>query len=106
MREEAFVDQVIEDYYQAKDLLEEGVTYYNEERLHSALSYLRPVDYYKGHPEALLAERKRKIGRGIEQSGTSFGYLDDGVHVVQEKVSAKSGPSGREVRGTSRQWTS
>ncbi|MCL0035057.1 hypothetical protein M1N00_00125 [Thermodesulfovibrionales bacterium] len=32
-----------------------------EERLHSALKYLRPVDYYRDNPEALLAERKRKL---------------------------------------------
>jgi len=25
------------------------------------LNYLRPVDYYKGNPEALLAERKMKL---------------------------------------------
>jgi uncharacterized protein (DUF2132 family) len=35
--------------------------YHNEERLHSALKYLRPVDYYQGNPEALLVEWKRKI---------------------------------------------
>jgi hypothetical protein len=30
-------------------------------KCHSALKYLRPVDYYRGSPEALLAERKRKL---------------------------------------------
>ena len=35
--------------------------YYTEERLHFALKYLRPVDYYRGNPEALLAERKGKL---------------------------------------------
>lgn len=35
--------------------------YYSEERLHSALKYLRPVDYYRGNPEALRAKRKRKL---------------------------------------------
>ena len=35
--------------------------YYNEERLHSAPKYLRPVDYYRGNSEALLAERERKL---------------------------------------------
>ncbi len=29
--------------------------------MHSALKYLRPVNYYRGNPEALLAERKRKL---------------------------------------------
>jgi transposase InsO family protein len=61
VREEAFGDREVEDFYQARDLLRQWVRYYNEERLHSALNYLRPVDYYDGDPEALLAERKRKL---------------------------------------------
>jgi len=61
VREEAFGDRELEDLYQARDLLRQWVSYYNQERLHSALNYLRPVDYYEGDPEALLAERKRKL---------------------------------------------
>jgi len=34
---------------------------YNHVRLHSALQFLRPVDYYRGDPAALLAERRRKL---------------------------------------------
>ncbi len=56
-----FADIDVENLYRARELLAEWVRYYNEERLHSALKYLRPVNYYKGNPEALLAERKRKI---------------------------------------------
>lgn len=61
VREEAFGDREVDDLYQARDLLRQWVKYYNEERLHSALNYLRPVDYYEGNPEALLTERKRKL---------------------------------------------
>ena len=61
VREESFSDTEAEDLYQAGDLLVEWVSYYNEERLHSSLEYLRPVDYYSGNPQALLAERKRKL---------------------------------------------
>ena len=61
VREEAFGDTEVEDLYRARDLLAEWVTYYNEERLHSALEYLRPVDYYLGDPQALLAKRKTKL---------------------------------------------
>ena len=61
VREEAFGDRELEDLYQARDLLRQWVNYYNQERLHSALNYLRPVDYYEGDPEILLAERKRKL---------------------------------------------
>lgn len=61
VREEAFGDTKADNFYQARELLAEWVRYYSEERLHSALKYLRPVDYYWGNPEALLAERKRKL---------------------------------------------
>lgn len=61
VRDEAFGGTDVEDFYQAREFLAEWVRYYNEERLHSALKYLRPVDYYRGSPEALLAERKRKL---------------------------------------------
>ncbi len=61
VREEGLGDTEVEDLYQARDLLAEWVRHYNEERLHSALEYLRPADYYLGNPHALLAERKRKL---------------------------------------------
>jgi hypothetical protein len=54
--------------YHAWDLLVEWVRYYNEERLHSALEYLRPVDYYLGNPQALLAKRKTKLERSSRQT--------------------------------------
>ena len=63
VREEAFGDEEQEDYYQARDLLDQWVKYYDNERLHSALNYLRPVDYYRGNPEALMAERKDKLAK-------------------------------------------
>jgi len=65
VREEGLGDQEREDYYQARDLLDQWVRYYNHERLHSALNYLHPVDYYKGNPEALMAARKKKLTKAI-----------------------------------------
>ena len=61
VREEDFGDTEVDNLYRARDLLGERGSYYDEERLHSALKYLRPADYYRGNPEALLAERKRKL---------------------------------------------
>lgn len=39
---------------------------YNHERLHSALSFLCPVDWYRGNPAVLLAERRRKLQQARE----------------------------------------
>jgi len=51
----------LEDFTQAKAVIASIIDRYNHVRLHSALSFLRPVDYYRGNPEALLAERRRKL---------------------------------------------
>jgi transposase InsO family protein len=50
-----------ENYLQAADRIAKMIRWYNEERLHSALGFLRPVDYYRGRPEILFEERRRKL---------------------------------------------
>lgn len=47
--------------YQARTLIADYRTYYNERRPHSALHYLCPADYYRGDPVARLAEREAKL---------------------------------------------
>lgn len=49
------------DVTEAKAVIAGIIDHYNHYRLHSSLSYLRPMDYYRGNPEALLAERRRKL---------------------------------------------
>jgi putative transposase len=51
----------LEDYDQAHEVIGGIINHYNHHRLHSSLNFLRPVDYYRGNPEALLAERRRKL---------------------------------------------
>ena len=47
--------------YQARSVIAEYRTYYNDRRPHSALHYLCPRDYYRGDPLACLAEREAKL---------------------------------------------
>ncbi len=54
-------EEDLEDVTQAKAVIAGIINAYNNVRLHSALSFLRPVDYCRGNPEALLAERRRKL---------------------------------------------
>jgi len=50
-----------EDLEAARVVFQGIIRWYNEERLHSALHFLRPVDYYRGEPEKLLEERRRTM---------------------------------------------
>ena len=45
----------------ARELIARWVGFYNERRLHAALNYLPPAEYYAGDPVARLAERKQKL---------------------------------------------
>ena len=65
-REEGLSQQELTDYHQALDVLAGWAHYYNHERPHSGLEYLRPVDYYRGDPVARLAERERKLAHAAE----------------------------------------
>lgn len=53
--------------YEARALLAEYRSYYNERRPHSALHYLCPLDYYRGDPCARLAEREANLRRAAQE---------------------------------------
>jgi transposase InsO family protein len=59
-REEASLDADA-GFHAALERFSGWSRYYNYERPHSALRYLCPFDYYRGDPEARLAERRRKL---------------------------------------------
>jgi transposase InsO family protein len=60
---EALDDMELTDYLQAERVISKMIRWYNEERLHSALGFLRPVDYYRGRPEVLYEKRRRKLAQ-------------------------------------------
>ena len=58
---EKIEEHELQDFTQAKAVIAGIIDHYNHRRLHSSLSYLRPVDYYRGDPTTLLAERRRRL---------------------------------------------
>ena len=64
-REEGLIGENLTVYAQGVAALTRWHDYYNNRRPHSALRYLRPVDYYRGNPEARLAERRQKLHNAL-----------------------------------------
>lgn len=60
---EALEGEELSGYPQAQAAIERMIRWYNEERLHSALGFLRPIDYYRGKPEALYEARRQKLAQ-------------------------------------------
>jgi len=58
---EALEAEELTDFLQAVKAIARMIRWYNEQRLHSALGFLRPVDYYRGRPEELYAKRREKL---------------------------------------------
>ncbi|MFH1109279.1 MAG: integrase core domain-containing protein, partial [Planctomycetota bacterium] len=51
----------------ARRLVGEYVTHYNEVRLHSAIGYVTPKDKLEGREAAIFAERDRKLVEARER---------------------------------------
>lgn len=58
---EALEETEFTNRQQAEAELARIIRWYNDERLHSALGFLRPVDYYRGEPARLHAARRTKL---------------------------------------------
>lgn len=50
----------------ARNQVAKYIDHYNNERLHSSLFYLRPVDFLNGHVQELLKERQEKLDKAVE----------------------------------------
>jgi hypothetical protein len=58
---EALEGEELTDYLQASKVISRLIRWYNEQRLHGVLGFLRPADYYRGNPEELYAVRRQKL---------------------------------------------
>lgn len=79
---EALEEVELRDYAHAREVIGGIIHWYNHERLHSALHFLRPVDYYRGEPEKLLEQRSKKMAdarhrrreRNLEVTQTTMAF--------------------------------
>jgi transposase InsO family protein len=63
LRQEGLSDKQLLNQLQAKDIIGEWIEHYNGERLHAALGYLTPLDWFVQRQEARQAERRAKLHR-------------------------------------------
>lgn len=61
---EALEGAGVENLSRARAIIARWVQHYNEVRLHAALGYLPPAEFYRGNPTARLAERRAKLVTG------------------------------------------
>lgn len=66
-RQEGLRDIPLRDLHHAREVLGRWVEAYNTRRLHSALGFLPPIEYYRGDPEARQRERRTKLQRALER---------------------------------------
>jgi putative transposase len=64
---ERLEEEELTNLLQAKDVLAKVVRWYNNERLHSALGYLPPAEYYRGNPKVRHEERRRKLAEARQR---------------------------------------
>ena len=58
---ESLAPVILTDYEQGRSEISRIIEYYNNNRRHSSLNYLTPIQYYRGDPDVLLAVREAKI---------------------------------------------
>jgi putative transposase len=78
----------LEEYHQAKEVISKIVRWYNEERLHSGIHFLRPIDVYRGNPEQILEERRRKIAEA------RYRRKEENLRRRQTSLYLESAPAG------------
>jgi putative transposase len=69
----------LQNLVQAQAVFARIIRRYNEERLHSALGYLRPVDYYRGNPAEKYEQRRQKLAQARHRRRERNLHLEQGT---------------------------
>jgi transposase InsO family protein len=88
LREEALSEQTLSDKYKAEEIISKWIGYYNHERLHASLNYLRPIDYFLERSVELLEIRREKISKASEDRRAENIRIMNQSNVKEQKSGA------------------
>jgi putative transposase len=81
----------LQNLVQAQAVFARIIRRYNEERLHGALGYLRPVDYYRGNPAEKYEQRRQKLAQARHRRRERNLHLEQGtLPYAAERTVAKT----------------
>jgi putative transposase len=88
LREEGLSEKQLSDKYKALEAINTWVNYYNHQRLHASLKYLRPVDYLLRRDKQLLEGRLRKIKEASKRRREENFRLFSQINVKEQEMGA------------------
>jgi len=88
---EALEEAEFSDRQEAEKTLERTIRWYNDKRLHSALGFLRPKDYYRGRPSDLHEARRKNQTNNPALGSRSQRPLNSRIAVPQRLKQLKTG---------------
>ena len=87
LSEEGLTEKQLDDKHKTLDIIDNCVRYFNHQRLHAGLKYLRPIDYLNGIAEEKLQKRRKKLTQAVQMC--SEGNRNLYKQYVKEQITRK-----------------
>jgi putative transposase len=94
LREEGLSEVELKNKHKAIAAIEKWIDYYNNQRLHASLGYIRPVDYLNGNQHEIRKVRRQKLAYAAKVRRRKNRELFAADSVLDQKAKEESDYSG------------